>query len=221
MADRLTIYELTKYYTNRYGLPLSPAGGTPYNQNDGMARYYRKLVLILQDTKIGQLSLYDAIRTKGSGGRAITIDEFEKLCMEPWAEYLIRNCAGEFNEKALLADMDRWKLEHNREFWEQKAEEARKIQLDALATGTYNPPMEDDGTSVIPEEEVTERGHWMMVEALYDAMFDGFAWDKLRADMEAAALTPEEASQADFTGDMMRSRERLKSYLNYVGKRKE
>ena len=221
MADRLTIYELTKYYTNRYELPLSAMGGTPYNQDDGMGRYYGKLVRLLKDTKVGQIRLYDAIRTKDGGGRAITIDEFERFCLEAWAEYLMRTCAGEFNEKPLLADLERWKLEFDREFWEQKAEGVRQKTLEALANGTYNPPMEDDGTSVISDEEVAEKGHWMMVEALYDVVFDGFAWDKLRKDMETADITPEEDSQADFTGDMLRAKKRLKSYWNYVGKRKD
>lgn len=222
MADRLTIYELTRYYTDRYGLPLAFAGGTPYNPNDGMGRYYGKLKRLLQDTSFGEISLYAALPKKdGTGGKAISIEEFERYCLERWSDYLIKTCEeGEFNESALLADMERWRLERDVEHWEQKAQEARDRQLEALANGTYNPPMEDDGSPAVSDEQVAEKGHWMMVEALYDTVFEGFDWNKLRMDMEAAAITPEEASQADFTGEMMRSRERLKSYWNYVGRRK-
>lgn len=219
--EKLTIYQLTKYYVGRYGLPTDNRAGTAANAEDGMQAYHRYFERLLVNTRIGEISLYDAMVPAGGGARAITLEEFERFCLQRLAGYIQKRYPKEHNESVLMADLEKWHYQHDKAFWESKAEEARKNQLEAMANGQYNPPMEDDGTLVISDEEVAEKGHWMMVEALYDALFDGFAWDKLRADMEAAALTPEEASQADFTGDMMRSRERLKSYLNYVGKRKE
>ena len=60
----------------------------------------------------------------------------------------------------------------------------------------------------------------MMVEALYDLFFDSFKWDKLKADMIVEDSLSGSSVKPEFTGDNMRARERLKSYLNYIGEKK-
>ena len=56
----------------------------------------------------------------------------------------------------------------------------------------------------------------MMLEALYDLFFEPFMRDKLKYDLEHQ----EPLSGAEYAGDNMRAKERLKSFRNYIGKKK-
>ena len=218
---KLSIYALTRYYVTRYDLPTQNRAGSAWNKDDGMGAYVKAVNRLLKNTPIGETTLYDAILPDGSGIRSITIAEFERFCFPRWEAYLKKACTEGFNMGALQADIDRWHIEYDRAYWDAVAQSAASAQLKALTEGYNNPPMEDDLLPVVSEEEIQQKGHDLMVEALFYIFYDGFDWEKLRQDMNDSIITPEEVSSADFTGAMMRAKARLKSYLNYVGERKK
>lgn len=218
--EKLTIYQLTKYYVSRYELPTENRAGTSANANDGMQAYHRYIERLLEKTPIGEISLYDAMVPAGGGTRVISIVEFEKYCLSRFADYIRNNYAKEHNESVLTDDMKRWTLAHDMDYWEGKAQETRDNTRKALENGTYNPPMEDDEKPVVSDETVKSVGHGMMVEAIYDTLFDTFAWDMLQEDLEASQNSEDSDPMSDATGTRLKAKSRLESYWNYVGKRK-
>lgn len=211
--EKLTIYELTKYYVNRYGLPTH-GGGTPGNPKDGMGAYHKKITLLLQKAHVAETSLYDAMLPEGDpkGTRVISVEEFERYCLKDFAEY-IQHRYPEHKTSVLLADMDRWQLEHDREYWDKKAKEADQREADVLALGLYDPDEEDNnGEAGVTEEKVFNKGHELMLEALFYKFYGDFEWKKLARDMMFA----ETPSGAEINGDVLRCRYRLKNFLNYV-----
>lgn len=226
--EKLTLYNLTKYYVARYGLPTDNRAGTPAHDDDGMGAYYTQIVRILKATHVGEMTLYDAIvpnddsaKTKTgkplkNPPRVISIEEFEKFCLKDFTDYIKGHYLNEMNKESisvLMADMDRWKLEHDREYWDKKAKEADQNEADALALGLYHPGEEDEKDEVgVTEKMVLDKGHDMMLEALFYKFYGDFEWSKLTRDMKFAN-TP---SGAEINGDVLRCRYRLKSFLNYV-----
>lgn len=219
--EKLTIYQLTKYYVERYGLPTDNRAGTSANGGDGMLAYQMKIKRLLEDAHVGEKSLYDAMVPEDGGTRVISLEEFEKYCLDKLVKYVQDNYSFHHNESVLIADMDRWQLEHDRAYWDKKAEAAVAKQNQAYYDGYIDDDKDDgNGEIYVTKKDLRDRGHGMMVEALYDLFFDSFNWDKLEADMIIEDSLSGSSVKPEFTGDNMRARERLKSYLNYIGKKK-
>ena len=221
--EKLTIYQLTKYYVERYGLPTDNRAGTSANDGDGMLAYQMKIKRLLEDTPVGEKSLYDTMVPEDGGTRVISLEEFEKYCLDRFAKYVQDNYSFHCNESVLIADMDRWKLEHDRAYWDKKAEAEIAKQDQAYYDGFIDTDEDEDdgnGEGYVSNKDLRDRGHGMMVEALYDLFFDAFNWDKLKADMIVEDWLSGSSVGSEITGDNMRARERLNSYLNYIGKKK-
>ena len=219
--EKLTIYHLTKHYVIRYGLPTDNRAGTSANADDGMQAYHRYFERLLENTPVGEISLYDAMVPVDGGPRVISTDEFERYCLPRLAGYIQKNYDGQHNEEVLREDLERWQLDYDKNYWAGRAQEIKDRTLEALQNGEYNPPMEDDGLHVATEEEVTEKGHWLMVEAIFHALYDEFKWDKLRDDLDASKNTPvSDDPLSDIPSEWLRAVERLKDHRNYVVKRK-
>lgn len=231
--EKFTIYQLTKYYVDRYHLPTDNRAGTPAHEDDGMGAYYTQIVRILKNCTVGEWSLYEAMKPKDekSTTRVITLEDFERHCLEAFADYILKKYPKEHDDALLLADMERWKIDYDSRYWQEKAEEAIQAQNAALEQGLFIPgeevTYEDDAAEARTEkqktfeEKVEAKASMLMLEGLFNKFYGEFLWDKLREDMMNEEPLSGSSYNAEITAETMRASARLKSFQNYIGKKTE
>lgn len=218
-AEKLTIYNLTKYYVERYSLDTRYKTDSSEKILDGLGTYIKEIQRILQKTRVGEKPLWDCIKPD-KRARQITKEEFEKHCFPQLAEYIEKNCTS-YNVEAVNKDKQEWE----RRYAEDKelsdlAEAARKAENDFLESGSYESyGHESDGYYSPTEEEVSRKGHDMMLEAIYDLFFEEFDWKKLKDDLERCGNIPD-GYNADIEKEDIKAQYSLRSYKNYIGAKK-
>lgn len=223
MDKKYEISELLLYYVDRYDLKRDPSSentGLKKRKMEGYRTLRTQLVRIIKKTTVGEISLWDAIMAP-DGRHQISIGEFEKQCYREWSRYIQTRYPDSFNESALQADIDRYNVEVQ---LAKDAEEAVKRQNAALEAGLYlGPPHGETNNNpeIVSDEELLRIGHDMMFEALYSVFFEKFQWNKLLNDLVLVRITDPGAYNAEFIKELNEAQTRLKSYLNYIGKRKE
>ena len=211
MEKKLSIRELLEYYVERYEMKTDGYSSSSQYNNDGLGAFYKAITRIIKRTQVGDITLWDAMKPVG-GARHISVQNFERLCFKEWAQYIEEYCSN-YNKGALLADIEK-------NCWISRPEEMILAQNKALEEGYYNPPMEDDGQPVVSDEELKQKGHAMMIEAIYDLFYGSFNWDKLLQDMENSDISPDMPYNANLPIENLKAYTRLKSFLNYIGPRK-
>ena len=217
--EKITIMELLRYYVDRYDLPTEAMGNVDEVNEDGLKPYYTKVTRILQETTIGEITLWDAIKP-AKGKRQISVEEFEKLCFPKWCAYIEKYYAGCYDIGALQADKERYAEEYR---WvEIASEQAEKLRKE-LESGAYIPDPSDRTVNYpVSDEAVKATGHDMMIEALYDIFFERFRWDRLEADMrDAEVLKSNRSEEGFYTAELVRADTMLKSFRNYIGDRRK
>ena len=215
MSREYTIKELIKYYVDRYNLPVENRARVHETDDLGIAAYKEALKRIMQATRIGNMSYWNTIKT--DGWRRVTIEDFEKQCFPAWCRYIEKNCET-YDKAALQADKDKYTEAIK---WENEAQTWIEAQNQALIDGSYFEMFESDvDYPAITDAELRQRGHEMMIEAIYDTLFQRFQWEKLKEDMERAEIPDGSMYNADITPELLKARARLQSYLNYIGKKR-
>ena len=216
MEKKLKVKELLVYYVDRYALLTENYSSVTDTDEDGLGALNTSLKRILKKTMIGNISVWEAFQQK-SGPWRISVRDFEKYCFKEWVRYIEDNCSG-YDASALQADKDRYLEELS---WEEAAQDAIKTTNDALESGEYDYRVTVGEDYIgISEIELRQKGHDMMLEAIYDIFFERFQWEKLKKDMEQVNLPSGSEYNAEITPEMMKAWTRLGSYLNYIGKRK-
>ena len=217
MSEKLKVRKLLDYYVDRYHMPTDGYSDITESNEDGLGAYLRALKNILKKTMVDGRSLWETME-QTVGPKRISLEDFEHYCFKEWVRYIEKNCS-EYDKAALQADKAKHAAEH--EWWEDASEHAIQAQNAALETGAYEYPTGDYEGAIITDEEVKQKGLEMMIEAIYDTLYDGFQWDKLRMDIELSVLPDGSEYNAEISGESLKARNRLKNYRNYVGIQKK
>jgi hypothetical protein len=215
MSKEKTIKDLVNHYVKTYKINTYASSSNQYT-NDGLGTYITAITRIMQNTKIADKSLWDI--TKGDNGpRKISIEDFEKYCFPKWAAYLMNNCG--------LKDSEEFKEyinEHlksvNLAYWNTEAKKTIENYPDILAKIDPEEELEalrfpDPSVSI---SDLRKKGHEFMLEAIYAVFYEPFKWDELYIDMENESYSQLE-DVSNITGEQMKSIDRLKNYLHYIG----
>ena len=206
------ITELLLYYLERYKMRTDSYTSFRDTRNDEFARFRKGLIRTIKKSKIGEISLWDAIKQE-DGTYRISVEEFERLCFREWCRYIEDNCEGRYDKNALEADKKRY----NDTIAIIQATNA------ALESGEYDYTVEDvsQDEEGISDPELKRAGYSMMLEAIYDTFFEPFQWEKLQKDMEATVILSGSDYNREFDPEIIPAIERLGNYKNYIGKRRE
>lgn len=93
-------------------------------------------------------------------------------------------------------------------------------EYEMLQAKVYRP----DGLEPMLDKVFRQKGHELMLEAIYYALYDSFNWEKLKKDITEVMKNDYESPEAfgDPTPvEHLKARENLKSYNSYVGSRVE
>ena len=221
MSKRYSITDLILYYADRYSLPKDKGSKSHETDKHGIAAYKQAITGMMKKTLIDDEKSYWDLSKPKEGVRTVTVEEFEGYCFPAWCAYLEKNYAGVYDKVALQADKDRYAEKMK---YVTAAKEAIQAQNDALKAGIYLSEPVYEPTSrgnYVDEDLVTRRGLNMMIEAIYDDIFENFDWDALRADMETAEMPDGSMYNPEITPDMMEAQARLSDYHNYIGKKRK
>ncbi|MCH5353519.1 MAG: hypothetical protein J1E06_08655 [Acutalibacter sp.] len=214
--EKIKIAALVKHYISQYGISE--------NDEEAMRKQMERL---LKHTPVGDESLYEIIKPD-KGARVISVEEFERYCFDKWTKYLIDKTAKIKKNENYLADKER----HYHEVEEPKKYHDLSVELtkDYLRSLKLFKPMRyrfagevdeneifDNRTFVSPEE-IDRKGHGMMIEAIYDFLFEGFNWEALSCDIQSMKIAL--AKNNVMSREALRAQDHLKDYNNYIGKRK-
>ena len=216
MSNELKILELTKYYVSRYSLNTKYKSNSSENSNDGLGTYQQAITRILKEVQITQRRLWDVIKPDNGGTRKISIEDFEKHCFENWSSYIEANCT-EYDHTRLADDKEKYYSIIDNNYWNKKAEEA--IEAHNRAIENYD-PNEDECSYSVSKGDVLEKGHNMMLEAIYNIFYESFNWGLLEYDMNNSILE-DIGYNPPITGGTEKSLSNLKNYTNYIGRIKQ
>lgn len=210
--DRKTLTELTNYYITRYGIESHVN-----DDNESLRRTLRqKIERLLKSISVGNTSLYHAINENGQA-RNISIAEFEKYCFAKWAEFLVGDTPHalmyvERTNENLIADLKKHKIDLDWEETASKEDALRDKFIEEDDPGSY---MYDDyDPTVVTDNELAQKGHEMMLEAIFAALVGEFDWNRLKQDMRLAKQYDSNYG-SDNDGKIYRAKACLNDYRNY------
>lgn len=210
--DRKLLTELTQYYIDRYNIR--------YSEDYELRTLRQKIVRLLQKVPVGNTCLYDAINESG-GARSISVEEFEHHCFLKWAEFLVGNELDqsgyvEKTNKNLIEDLNKHKInlaEIRR--WEENAPKEDALRDKFIEEDDPGSYMYDDyDPTVVTDNELAQKGHEMMLEAIFAALVGEFDWNRLKQDMRLAKQYDSNYG-SDNDGKIYRAKACLNDYRNY------
>ena len=222
MEEKLKISELLDYYVERYDLPLAGRSSRDESAGDGLKAYTAAVTLIIKAVKIGGISLWDAIKPAQGvrDVRRISIGEFERYCFNAWAAYIEKNCET-YNVGALQADKERMRIYEDEAYWEAKAAEADAARDRAMEDGALEGGLWAEGNETVITDRTRQVGHNMMLEAIYNTLFESFQWEKLQQDLDLDDDSADQMYGEKTPVEVVKARYRLQSYLNYIGRKRK
>ena len=218
MEDELSIKELVNYYIKRYILPPSKSSNSSSDFQEMYGLYISQITRILKTTQVGETKLWDIIKPE-KRVRKISIVFFEEHCFDQWAAYIKKQCKGKYDHIRLEKDIENHKIHTDEDYLTKKlaADIAEHNQMIEEA-----PAGRCDDEAYIPyvsNEEISKKGHEMMLEAIYEIFYESFNWKQLAFDLRNSIIY-DNGFNPDVTINQQASIKRLKDHSNYVGKRK-
>lgn len=209
--DRKTLTELTNYYITRYGIESHVN-----DDNESLRRTLRqKIERLLKSISVGNTSLYHAINENGQA-RNISIAEFEKYCFAKWAEFLVGDTPHalmyvERTNENLIADLKKHKIDLD---WEETASKEDALRDKFIEEDDLNSYMYGDNPITVDQKELAQKGHEMMLEAVFAALVGKFDWERLEQDMRLAKQYNSNYGEENH-GEIYRAMDYLKDYRHY------
>lgn len=217
MSRKLKIRDLAKYYVDRYKLYTPDESDNYAGFDDVLGSYVTQITRIIKSVSIGETNLWKIIKPD-HGARQISIEDFESHCFDLWSGYIERNC-NNYNKKQLENDKERHISQKDDAYWAKKAEEAIQEHNRLIETKDWNEENSDKPFLGVSEEKFLQKGHNMMLEALYDVFYEPFNWGLLKYDMQCS-IVHDTGYNPPITGKTEKSRFQLEDYHNYIGKKK-
>lgn len=218
MEDKLTIKKLVQHYIDKYNLKPNYTSDHSADFQEIYGKYLAQITRILKRTRVGEKKLWDIINPE-KGPRKISVDDFEKYCFDSWAAYIKKQCDDEYDRIRLEKDTERHKI-YTDEFYLTKKLEADIAEHNKMIEN--NPFDRNTDEAVLPcvtDTEISQKGHEMMLEAIYEIFYESFDWELLASDLKNSIILDNDYNP-EVTISNQKSIERLKDYSNYVGRKK-
>ncbi|MCF2643271.1 hypothetical protein I6E50_12750 [Roseburia hominis] len=217
--NKMTIRELVNYYVERYELCTENQSESYSGANDGLGTYITAISRIMKNTYIAESSLWDICKPENKA-REISLEEFEDHCFDKWVNYIEKDSSRIGNKTTLKNDKERYKASKDAHYWDEKAEEAIKAQNHYIETTDLGDILENN-FPFVSDKEIEEKGHKMMLEAIYDIFYEHFNWALLKYDMQNSIVPDGGCYNPDINGGNVKSKTQLEDYHNYIGRRKK
>ena len=198
MPKKLSLSELILYYVKKYD--LADTCKTSETSKKNIGTYRQAVTRLLQSKKIGNITLYDAIKTENKP-RKISIEEFENLCLFEWLTK-IKNYVGKEKRKQFDEDM------------------ALATQIERHNQSLSEPDQEEffeDTMTTVAADIFQNTKNAMMLQAIYEIFYEPFNDEKLLNDLNTIS-----SYDGSFNPpvSVIKSNNNLQDYKTYIGKRK-
>lgn len=218
MDDKLSIKELVNYYVDRYHLPKSKSSDSSSDFQEMHGLYISQITRILKNTQVCERNLWDMIKPE-QGARKISISDFQKYCFDKWSDYIKKQCKGEYDHIRLDKDIENHKTLTDEDYLLKKVEDSIAENNRMIEEGLSDRYDDLAHISYFSKEEISQKGHEMMLEALYEIFYESFDWERLESDLKNSIIQ-DNGYNAEVSIINQRAIERLKDPGNYIGKKK-
>ena len=220
--DKIKIKELVSYYVNRYDMKTKNMADSYAGAGDGLGTYCQALRRIMINTPIGGQDLWFCCIPKEGGDRRISISDFEKHCFLEWEKYLKDNIeANKHDPVALEKDKEKFiRLYTSEGQLQAMVDENIEHEEQAIIDVAINEADENSGAVFLSAEEIDNKKHLMMLEAIYDIFYEPFNIELLKSDMEKVKSVDSSDLKMTLTGDVIESKKRLSNYKNYISEKR-
>lgn len=218
MNDKLSIKNLVQYYIDKYNLKPNYTSDLSADFQEMYGKYIVQVTRILKSTQVGEKKLWDIINPQ-KGSRKISIYDFEKNCFDRWAAYIKKQCEGEYDHIRLEKDIERHKIHTNEYYLAKKLEDTITEHNRMIESGSFDRSADEAGLPHVTDQEISQKGHEMMLEAIYEIFYESFNWELLAFDLKNSIIL-ENDYNPEVTISNQKSIERLKDYSNYAGRKK-
>lgn len=218
MDDKKSIRELLEYYIEKYSLlPKSdPDDSMEFQEMYG--KYFAQIRRILKSTHIGEKPLWDDIKPE-KGSRKISINDFEISCFDSWSAYLKKQDKDEYGHILLEKDIEQHKIRLDECYLAKKLKTDKDEHNRMIEYGLSEINADEMGLPFVTDREISQKGHEMMLEAIYDIFYESFNWEQLTFDLKNSIIL-DNGYNPKVTISNQKSIESLKDYSNYVGRKK-
>lgn len=218
MDDKKSIKELVEYYIEKFNLLPKSDSDPSADFQEKYGKYLAQITRILKSTQVGEKKLWDIIKPE-KGSRKISIDDFEKNCFDSWAAYIKKQCEGEYDRIRLEKDIERHKIHTDESYLAKKREDNIAEHNRMIENDPFDRNADEAGLPYVTDQEISQKGHEMMLEAIYEIFYESFDWELLAFDLKNSII-PDNGYNPEVTISNQKSIECLKDYSNYVGRKK-
>lgn len=213
MSKKLTIRELAIYYVKKYNLEVDCEADNHGSYGTTLGTYIMQITRLLKKTKVGEKTLWESIKATDSA-RRISIEEFERYCLEAWTDYISKHCKD--NKKPLNNDREKYQSQRDVQYWKDRAEKFETAYNNLLAAQKKA----TDEIEYTPKEELERKKESIyreMVKIVCDSIFEPFE-DRLIEDLQSSHMSI--CQNPECEPDVIEARERLNDPGNYIRTKK-
>ena len=230
---------LADYYIDEFSIILDE----PVNGNDEHSvkeKYIKAIRRTIEKVCTNDRNFQQLFERNNNKG--ISINDFEKYCLGHWCDYIEKNCIAQdaklYDEQAVARAIVIYynnaykRLSRNRnrssalseetyhDLLSDYCEHVAEAELRAYQAGDLGPePTAENWNGDCTITELRETGFRMMLEAVYNTLFQPFDWEALRYDLTVRNFYSHQAKEVPPT-DVMEAEVRLNDYQYYVGESK-
>ena len=216
LEEKMPVAKLAEHYVDRYELsirdPKRKSDDIVPDKKEEIRMFAQALSRIMKKKKIGESTLWTTIKPD-DGGRVISLDFFEANCFGEWSEH-IKKYYNVGNEKQFEDDIMRNAAQSKHDYYQRLADEAIKQHNEALGDDY------DEEEIGVTQSKVREKGHIMMLEAVYNIFYESFDWSLLERDLNEVDTLDLSGKDPNITAEYMEAKDRLRTFNSYIGKRK-